>query len=364
MADKIEMTEAERRKVREKYRELIVLSEENRDSSAFHDAKKLKEILASANELQEQVTKPREYAADTELLSSLAASGLSNAKRSLVAGKRLNTAKDLMNALKCGYLKGWAPGVSSADQTLADFSWAGLGSFAGSYFNASAGATTMFGPFQDMVPAKARQASRRREREKLGELVNPDELEDAQACCSEQQETDKNMEEMLNILISPDRADGCPFPELVLNPRCFAQTVENIFTLSFLVKDGRVKLVNNPDPNRKGGILVIAVRKRTSPEDNHSAAGEGGQVQFVSAYSMRIWKQMKATVPAEKCLMSHRVHEDETFGITVPDSLPSSPAKPKMIKYTKPMTPTQSGVRRKRASLADFTIGKKILILS
>lgn len=264
------------------------------------------------------MTKPREHAADTELLQTLAASNLASAKRNLLTGKRLNTAKDLVTSLKCEYLRGWTPEQSSktqvslsamcsrhptlsdsrffclflsyfsslfrtgtdrppphvhgpafATQRLEDFSWGGLGAFACEYLNTVVGMTTMFGPFQDLAPKAARQASRRRGRERLGELVNPDELEDAAACCQEQQETDKNMEEMMTILRDSSKLDHhgrVGFSELVFNPKSFAQTVENIFTLSFLVKDGRVTLADNDDPSKSERILV-----RPSPQrDFHS----------------------------------------------------------------------------------------------
>ena len=142
-------------------------------------------------------------------------------------------------------------------QSAEDLAWDKLGAFSSDYMNSVVGVTTLFGPFQDLMPKEARQATRRRGRERLGDLVNPDELEDAQACCSEQQETDKNMEEMLNVLLDPSCLDDkgrAPFPELVFNPNSFSQTVENVFTLSFLVKDGRAKLQDNPQ--KKGGILV------------------------------------------------------------------------------------------------------------
>ena len=84
--------------------------------SSFRARPQLKEILSKANKLHENVTKPREHAKDTELLCTLAASGLTHAKKSLLAGKRLNTAKDLVNALKCEYLAGWTPDASSAGQ--------------------------------------------------------------------------------------------------------------------------------------------------------------------------------------------------------------------------------------------------------
>jgi len=68
-------------------------------------------------------------------------------------------------------------------------------------------------------------------------IVSFKQLEDTEG--EEKTDTDKNMSTMFNILREKKKAQ---LEHLILNRFSFAQTVENLFALSFLVKDGRAEI--------------------------------------------------------------------------------------------------------------------------
>lgn len=87
----------------------------------------------------------------------------------------------------------------------------------------------MLGPLN--AQPKVRKVTERRERTKLGALEKPQEIKEVNT--EEKQETDRLMEEMFEVL---QEHSPVPWLELIMNVESFSQTVENIFTLSFLVR--------------------------------------------------------------------------------------------------------------------------------
>jgi hypothetical protein len=100
------------------------------------------------------------------------------------------------------------------------------------------------------------------------------------------------METMWTALSS---AGTLPVMRAVMNPRCFGQTVENLFTLSFLVRDQRVRMFHDAD-----GALAVEVLSRAATAATAKVHREA--VQFVVALETVDWVRPRAARPLPDAL--------------------------------------------------------------
>lgn len=141
---------------------------------------------------------------------------------------------------------------------------------------------------------KQRKASVHGKRERPNKRTCPEEIDDTDA--EERTDTDTNMSTMFDIL---RKKQSVKLENLVLNRYSFAQTVENMFALSFLVKDGRAEIM--VDDN--GHHIVCP---RNAPAANALASGEVSFHHFVFRFDFKDWKLMVDHVQVGEELMPHR----------------------------------------------------------
>ena len=277
---------AERRMLRSQYHAMKSLINEERDDMAKEDSDKFASIITQVESLHEQVQRPREQVADAEALLDITTTLVKSVRSQSSEGI---TPSDFVTAL----LKKFGQ-QATLDSEPVSLRWADVGLSASHVFRAAPGCCTMLGPMDTEVKQRKLSVVSRKRSARPTENTCPEELADSSE--GAKTDTDRNVTVVFDILRKNKRAR---LETLVLNRQSFAQTVENVFALSFLVKDGRVAI--NIDDN--GHHIVYP---RNAPAASAIASGEVSYSHFVFRYDYRDWKLMKEVVPEGQELMPHR----------------------------------------------------------
>jgi len=168
--------------------------------------------------------------------------------------------------------------------------WVLLGTQTKAMFRRSPCLSYMYGALDTTPPPpkekKAREA-RASQVTRVKDLVETRSTELEEAEQSENQ-TEQMVRHVFKCLVGQFRESGrqpINFFRFVMDPHSFGASVENIFHVSFLVKEGKVKI----DVDQESGLPVI------SPLSSKSRAGEGEAVtknQVVMNICMSDWQQM------------------------------------------------------------------------
>ncbi|CDF87319.1 related to NSE4-Nuclear protein that plays a role in the function of the Smc5p-Rhc18p DNA repair complex [Zygosaccharomyces bailii ISA1307] len=124
------------------------------------------------------------------------------------------------------------------------FNWFKLG---GLYNNLSKNVLTvdhMLGPFS--VQKKVRAPAVRREHDVVGAVTTADRVTQ-RSLSSEQVTTPEQVKKLFKILARKKGKEQINMFKFVINPNSFSKTVENLFYVSFLIKEGRIVLEEDPD---------------------------------------------------------------------------------------------------------------------
>ncbi|XP_068653299.1 non-structural maintenance of chromosomes element 4 homolog A-like [Aristolochia californica] len=275
----------ERRVLRSRYLAVKHLIKDERDDISKADSDKFHSIINEVETLHQQVQKPREQLADAEALLDIANTLVQSVK---LQGNEGVTPSDFVTSILTNF--GLQNGPFSGENN--SISWKDVGLAVSHIFKRSHGCCTMLGPMNTEV--KQRKAAVRRKRAEPGQSTRPEKIVDAAG--EQHSDTDKNIATMFDILRQKRRVR---FEHLVLNRICFAQTVENIFALSFLVKDGRVEI----KVNDQGHHLVMP---RNAPSAAAIASGEAKYSHFALKFGFNDWKLMVGSVGVGEELMPDR----------------------------------------------------------
>ena len=290
---------------RELRRNLTKLLRETKDDKheLAADVEKLLGRLHASNSLCDSVSRATDASLDSEVLTILAKGGAELIRKAARGSVVKHSLDDYTRRLKRRY--GDEGGVSTT------FQWDKLARKRfSSWFRPAPATSHMLGPMSLAPTQKKRQVTKRKAKRVVsGEGVRPDEMEELEDVLHGEEgmlkETDRNMETMYRVL------GQCPenkalMMELCINHESFSQTVENIFTLSFLVRDGRVAFRKTDEG--------IEVRKVTKEQTRAADGTANGRMQFVMSLSIAEWKEWCAAVAKPNALMPNRADAEGDAG--------------------------------------------------
>ncbi|XP_019265684.1 PREDICTED: non-structural maintenance of chromosomes element 4 homolog A-like [Nicotiana attenuata] len=273
---------SEARGVRTKYSDIQNRICEGKDEIGNVDSEKFKEIMKDIENSHYEVKRPREQVADAEALFDLT--------KTLAASVRSHSTGVTPYIFISSLLDVFGRQGSNGRSVNANTLWKHIGLAVSPIFRNAGGCLTMLGPMN--CEFKCRKVTCR-PRTKVHSRACPKELE---VNSEEKTDTDKNISTMFQILGKKKRVK---FESLIMNRKCFAQSIENLFALSFLVKDGRVLV----DVDESGSHCVSP---RNGPAAAAVKSGEVKYSHFVFRLDFADWELMKNVVPEGEELMPNR----------------------------------------------------------
>ncbi|KAH7441290.1 hypothetical protein KP509_03G032300 [Ceratopteris richardii] len=297
-----------RRLLRSHYRRLKASIAEGKDTLFREDASSFNEIVSRADDLYSLVQRPREQVADAEALLQISEAFLSSIKEI----RRGNTVKasDFVSGILRNFRE---PTDLASDQSIA-LDWRTLGSEANFIFHDAPGIHTMLGPMDSEPKRRKIAASRRREKGIVAVTARPETVADGG---DKQSHTDKNIRAMFNVLRRFGE-QGCELEKLVLSRDSFSHTVENIFCLSFLVKDGRAQITVQDGKHYVAFKYAPTAAERSGRPQAGEQHHQVVNTQFVFRFDFKDWSLMKEIVEPGTELMPKRSQQALTSQSSTP----------------------------------------------
>lgn len=272
--------------LRQKYRKLIKATDEKRQDYIKAGNHGLIKTIKMADILFQKVKRPQEATLDSRLLVQTVDLASMRAKR-LKLGNMLFD-MDIYIGKIFSFMGGNEDCYQNGNTGL---DWMKIGRLAMSCNKRPPTISFMLGPL--FVERKERKVSRYERFQKNKEdLVQPDEIR-GEDILPQDNTTPKNV---MNINDSLKRHSPIGLFEFIVNPESFCQTVENMFYLSFLIREGKASLIKGNDD------MLILESKDSSIEE----LGQRNKKQLVMYIDMETWRDAIEILNIKKSIISTR----------------------------------------------------------
>ncbi|XP_059879880.1 EP300-interacting inhibitor of differentiation 3 [Delphinus delphis] len=303
----LELVDEEKcRSIRKQYRQLIYNVQQNRDDIVNTTSESLTEALEEANVLFDAVSRTREAALDAQFL--VLASDLGKEK-----AKQLNSDMSLFNQVAfCDFLLifvglNWMEddgrdALSDCDDNIVRSFWETVQKEATSWMLQAETFHFIFGSFKSEPSARKPRLEHRKRVHRMEENGDmPTKLRKLDLS-SNQEATEKEVERILGLLQTcfqkyPDTPVS--YFEFVIDPNSFSRTVENIFYVSFIIRDGfaRIRL----DHDRLPILEPININHVGEGNDSSSHCRKQGVISL----SLQDWKNIVATFEISEAMITN-----------------------------------------------------------
>ncbi|XP_063163353.1 non-structural maintenance of chromosomes element 4 homolog A [Candoia aspera] len=283
-----------RRLIRQQYRELISTVQQNRELMLSTSNDKLTEALEDADKLFTGVTVPstREAALDAQflVLASNLGKEKANQLRSDMTGFDPSAfAEDLLSLMGLNRLEREESEEQVASGFLPNNAWHKLGEEAKKHFRRAPVFHFMLGTFTPDPPAERPRIERQRKKKSSdGNRAMPAQLKRMEE--SHQEATEKEVERILGFLqayYAEEPDTPISFLEFVTDPNSFARTVENMFHVSFLIRDGLARIKLDQDK--------LPVIEPLNPEGGKNDEDTQARKQAVISINYQEWQNIVET---------------------------------------------------------------------
>ncbi|ESK86219.1 nuclear protein qri2 [Moniliophthora roreri MCA 2997] len=290
----------EKRAVRRGYREFDKRFEGNTQRTTEW----LIEGVKQSNDLFKQVKNPGEATLDSNILVRLTTSAHQNA-RNLKSGSGSFDVDDFLSklfTLMGGHRKDKRNPNSSdnEDEGNSALDWAMMGRNALAKSRRVPMVSFMLGPLS--IEQKKRVTVKRAKLEKNDvDAKKPQEIKEEDISRAEN-ETTKNVSIIANKL---DELGKINLFRFFINPKDFAQSVENLFYLSFLIRDGKVAVSLDDEDSEESGEPKPVIYLCSPPSDEDYKLGIR-KSQSVFEFDMPTWKRAIEVFDLKDPIIPHR----------------------------------------------------------
>ncbi|XP_059374286.1 non-structural maintenance of chromosomes element 4 homolog A-like [Carassius carassius] len=277
-----------RREIRSKYRDLINQVQQNREDMLNPANNKLTDVLEEANKLFANVSQAREAALDAQLLVLATDLGKEKASQLHAEGSAFDPSaftEHLLSFMGLNRFEDESCQDGNLEGYLPQSAWQRLAKRSEFCFKTAPSFHYIFGSFLAEPPPPQQRVERQRKApSKEAKRMMPTQLKKMEE--SNQEATEREVERILRCLrkyVTHDPNEPISYYKFVIDPNSFSRTVENIFHMSFLIRDGLVKM--NLD---NYGLPCIAPVKDGEVE----LGGAAVQHQCVISINQETWREI------------------------------------------------------------------------